>query len=108
MHLFQPLQPRTLIRHLLRKDSKNPQLNCFLYGVSPAIRALDGAVHQIAPTDIPVLLIGKPGTGKEDVALKIHCRSRRCKQAFLKFDCQSQARLILRVVIQEGWRMRCK
>jgi DNA-binding NtrC family response regulator len=73
----------------LRRDSKDPQLNCFLYGVSPAIRALDGTVHQIAPTDIPVLLIGEPGTGREEIALEIHRRSRRCKEAFLKFDCHN-------------------
>jgi len=56
--------------------------------VSPAIRAFDRTISHIAPTDIPILLVGESGTGKEEIALEIHYRSQRSKEAFLKFDCR--------------------
>jgi DNA-binding NtrC family response regulator len=64
------------------------QPNCFLYGVSPAIRAFDRTISHIASTDIPVLLVGESGTGKKEIALEIHYRSQRSKEAFLHFDCR--------------------
>src|SRR5579872_592328 len=71
---------------LLGQDSMQPQPNCFIYGSNSAIRALDRMIGQIAPTDIPVLLIGESGTGKEAIALEIHRRSRQCQEPFLKFN----------------------
>ena len=59
----------------------------FVSGVSPSMRALARVIADIAPTDIPVLLIGESGTGKEAVALEIHRRSPRHSGAFLKCNC---------------------
>lgn len=67
---------------------KTPQSNCFLYGLSPTIRAFDRTVSHIAPTEIPVLLVGERGTGKQEIALELHYRSERKKETFLKFDCR--------------------
>ena len=64
-----------------------PGASHFVYGVSPAMRALERVISDIAPTDIPVLLVGESGTGKEVVALEIHRRSRRRNEAFLKCNC---------------------
>jgi DNA-binding NtrC family response regulator len=72
----------------LDRGSRHPQSNCFIYGVGPAIRALDLMIGHVAPTDIPVLLVGEGGTGKEEIALEIHYRSQRCEEGFLKFDCR--------------------
>jgi two-component system response regulator AtoC len=55
--------------------------------VSPALRALDRMVREIAPTDIPVLLTGESGSGKDLVALRIHRLSRRGDGPFLKVAC---------------------
>ena len=44
----------------------------FVQGISPAMRALERTIADIAPTEIPVLLVGESGTGKEVVALEIH------------------------------------
>jgi two-component system response regulator AtoC len=66
----------------------HPGLNqYFVHGVSPAIRALERTIADIAPTDIPVLLVGESGTGKEVVALEIHRLSRRWNEAFVKCGC---------------------
>ena len=65
--------------------------NCFIFGVSPAIRALDRSIDCIAPTEIPLLLIGERGTGKQEIALEIHYRSQHSIEPFLKFDCRLPA-----------------
>jgi two-component system response regulator AtoC len=59
----------------------------FVRGVSPAMRALERTIADIAPTDIPVLLVGESGTGKEVVALEIHRLSKRWNGAFVKCGC---------------------
>jgi two-component system response regulator AtoC len=58
-----------------------------VYGVSPAIRALDRAIAEVAVTDIPVLVVGESGTGKQAVAFEIHRRSRQRNEPFLKYNC---------------------
>jgi two-component system, NtrC family, response regulator AtoC len=59
----------------------------FVHGVSPSMRALERSIVDIAPTDIPVLLVGESGTGKEVVALELHRLSRRWDEAFVKCGC---------------------
>jgi DNA-binding NtrC family response regulator len=63
----------------------------FVHSVSPAMRALERTIADIAPTDIPVLLVGESGTGKEIVALEIHRLSRRWSEAFVKCGCAGLA-----------------
>ena len=72
----------------LGAKSARPGLNqYFVHGVSPAMRALERTIADIAPTDIPVLLVGESGTGKELVALEIHRLSKRWNEAFVKCGC---------------------
>jgi DNA-binding NtrC family response regulator len=72
----------------LGTKSARPNLNqYFVHGVSLATRALERTIADIAPTDIPVLLVGESGTGKEVVALEIHRLSRRSNEAFVKCGC---------------------
>src|SRR5712671_952353 len=59
----------------------------YVQGTSPAMRALERTIADIAPTEIPVLLVGESGTGKEVVALEIHRLSRRWDEAFVKCGC---------------------
>jgi two-component system response regulator AtoC len=59
----------------------------FVSGVSPSMRALERTIADIAPTDIPVLLVGGSGTGKEVMALEIHRLSKRWNEAFVKCGC---------------------
>lgn len=62
-------------------------LPLFVPGTSPAMRALDRILSDIAPTDIPVLILGESGTGKQVVALEIHRRSAHSEQPFIKVNC---------------------
>ncbi len=59
----------------------------YVQGSSPAMRTLERTIADIAPTEIPVLLVGESGTGKEVVALEIHRLSRRWNEAFVKCGC---------------------
>ncbi len=51
--------------------------------------AIEQAVADIAPTNIPVLLMGDSGTGKEVLALEIHRLSQRSMGAFQKCSCSA-------------------
>jgi DNA-binding NtrC family response regulator len=59
----------------------------YVVAASPAMRALERVIADIAPTNIPVLLVGESGTGKEAVALQIHGLSTRSRDPFVKVSC---------------------
>ncbi len=59
----------------------------FLPSSSQVMRGIQRVISDIAPTDLPVLLVGERGTGKEVLALQIHKLSHRRDQAFSKLAC---------------------
>jgi two-component system, NtrC family, response regulator AtoC len=63
------------------------QTTGYVPGMSPAWQALENVVAEIAPTDIPVLLIGEIGTGKEMVAQRLHQLSRRASAPWICVKC---------------------
>jgi two-component system, NtrC family, response regulator HydG len=58
-----------------------------LLGDTPAMRSVKELVHQIAGTDVAVLIQGESGTGKEVVADIIHGSSTRHDKPFVKLSC---------------------
>lgn len=83
---------------MLIKDSKRsadeahaaPRQECPLAPcVSPAIRALESMMAELVAIELPVLLLGETGTGKEVVAEKIHGLSNRREGPFIKLRCSS-------------------
>jgi len=64
----------------------NGQEDAFI-AVSPAMQEIRHQVLQIANIDIPVLLLGETGTGKEVVARLIHRSSCRAHRTFMKVNC---------------------
>ena len=59
----------------------------FVYGVSPTIQAVNGMAAEIAGTDIPVLILGESGSGKDAYARFIHRLSAKRELRLQKIDC---------------------
>jgi two-component system, NtrC family, response regulator AtoC len=62
-----------------------------LAGISALMLVLERAVAEIARTDIPVLILGESGAGKEVIASEIHRLSRHCEGPFIKFNCSNMS-----------------
>jgi transcriptional regulator with GAF, ATPase, and Fis domain len=56
-------------------------------GVSPQMRRLYPLCERLAASDVPVLILGETGTGKEVLAESLHERSARAGRPFVVFDC---------------------
>ena len=58
-------------------------------GRSQAVRDLESRVRKIAASDVPVLLLGETGTGKNILARVIHSAGPRAEQPFVTVFCPS-------------------
>ncbi len=58
-----------------------------MIGDSPPMQALFEAIHRVARHDVPVLIRGETGTGKELVARSVHDRSARARGPFVAVNC---------------------
>jgi len=58
-----------------------------LIGDSPPMRGLFDLIERVAPSQVPVLIQGETGTGKELVARALHDRSPRRQKPFLAENC---------------------
>jgi DNA-binding NtrC family response regulator len=65
------------------------------------MRELARAIADVAPTDLPVLLVGERGTGKELLAREIHRHRRPPNGVFLKFLCSILSSPSLRGNLEE-------
>jgi two-component system response regulator AtoC len=55
--------------------------------LSGAMERVWALADRIADTDVPVLLVGESGVGKDVVARRIHATSRRATRPFVKINC---------------------
>ena len=58
-----------------------------LIGPSPALAQVRRAIREYGPTDLPVLVTGETGTGKELVANGLHRASPRSPRPFVSTNC---------------------
>jgi hydrogenase-4 transcriptional activator len=73
-------------RSLLTKLGRN-DLSDSIVGVESGLRGVMDRVNLVARADIPVLILGETGSGKEVVARAIHKQSRRENGPFLRVNC---------------------
>lgn len=66
-----------------------PSEGLYVPAVSAEMQTVQKLMSEIAPTDIPVLLLGESGTGKEIAALMIHSHSAYQSGRFLKLACST-------------------
>jgi two-component system response regulator AtoC len=59
---------------------------CFL-AADEAMKQIRRQAHLVANVDVPVLILGESGVGKEVVARMIHHHSKRAHRPFLKVNC---------------------
>ncbi len=59
----------------------------FFLAASPAMQKIRAQVAQVAKVDMPVLLLGESGSGKEVLARLIHKLSRRASKRMMKVNC---------------------
>jgi two-component system response regulator AtoC len=69
--------------------SSAAESSAFVHGISPAMLTLEGIVSEIASTNIPILLVGEIGTGKQMFARRIHQLSPRSQEALVAIACAS-------------------
>lgn len=66
-----------------------------IVGRSAAIKQVIRTARQVAPSDLPVLILGESGTGKELVARAIHRHSKRRKARLVALNCAGLSESIL-------------
>jgi len=60
-----------------------------MLGTNPQMQEVFSAIHKVAGTDAPVLIMGESGTGKELVARAIHRQSLRTEHPFMVINCSA-------------------
>lgn len=58
-----------------------------LVGDDPTVRGVRTRAARVAPSDLPVLILGETGTGKELLARGLHAASHRADQPFVPVNC---------------------
>lgn len=79
------------LRHVLRRSTPHSSM----VGDSAAIKKTLHLIERIAPTDKPVLIEGKSGTGKELVARAIHDASPLTNQPLVVINCAALPETLL-------------
>lgn len=67
--------------------AQSPIIPGFVFGYGPAMRTLNAMAAEIAPTGIPVLIMGECGTGKDAYARLIHRLSQKIEATLHKINC---------------------
>jgi two-component system NtrC family response regulator len=83
------LAKRRLERELIdwRNRARPDDDTMGLIGVSAELRELRSLIRRIAPTDVPVMITGPSGTGKELVARALHAQGERAARPFIAVHC---------------------
>ena len=86
---FESQKLKQVVRTILKRKQDIEELSSLLgiVGKSPPIQEVWQLVERYGPTDLPILLQGETGTGKELFARALHQVSKQCKEPFVPIDC---------------------
>lgn len=68
---------------------QEPVLPGFIYGIGSPMQTINDMAGEIARTDIPILIVGESGTGKDAYAKLIHRLSLKAESRLQKINCAS-------------------
>ncbi len=80
-------EPQSAKRTVGAEVVENLDDELFFVAASPVMKQIRGQVALIAKVDVPVLLLGESGVGKEVLALLIHKMSIRAHRSMVKVNC---------------------
>ncbi|HEY3127929.1 MAG TPA: sigma-54 dependent transcriptional regulator [Acidobacteriota bacterium] len=91
-HTLEVAVENALVKKQSDHDAKNgkAQLDWFeedFLSVNPKMLRIREITKQVADIDVPVLITGESGVGKEVIARYIHAQSRRRNRPFIKVNC---------------------
>jgi two-component system response regulator AtoC len=74
-------------RQYFRVDAADLPSEAVIFGCTAAMRRVHAKMERVIESDLPVLLEGERGTGKDMVARFLHARSSRREGPFVKLSC---------------------
>jgi two-component system, NtrC family, response regulator AtoC len=77
----------TELKQSFRIDPAELPAEAVIFGSTPAMQEIRSKIDSILSSDLPVLIQGETGTGKEVVARFLHTRSSRRDAPFVKLNC---------------------
>jgi len=72
-----------------RPEEEEGEGDPFMAASSEGMRQVFRVIDKVAPSDVPVLLLGETGTGKSHLARTIHEKSPRRSGPFVTIDCSA-------------------
>jgi len=84
-NLFESREPTEI--DIASEDIEPVSNGTFFIGISPIMRKLRAQVELLAEADVPVLILGEGGAGRETTARLVHKLSARSGFEFEKVDC---------------------
>jgi anaerobic nitric oxide reductase transcription regulator len=85
--LIESLERLALHKDAVARELQRSALGTQIIGRSPAARKLLQEIEVVAHSDLPVLILGETGVGKELVAQQLHAESRRREEALIHVNC---------------------
>jgi len=64
----------------------NGNARVWLESVSSGMRTVEAVIRELSHNNVPVLVVGEQGSGKEAAAARIHCISSRSSELFITCD----------------------